>query len=110
MSYLGTGSPILVIVMIVCPRYTKVTMLILFHVLSALSSIVWTTVLIFKPSLNGFRTSYILIGTTLLSGTVLVISSHSGLLQACTSGLAYLVILAVGIGLAHARWKVPQED
>ena len=78
-------------------------MILLIHVLIALSSIVYTTYLFIFPVLSRFRVAYMLIGSTLITGTFLVISTHSNLLQACTTGLAYLGVVSFGIAVARKR-------
>ena len=65
-------------------------MIVLFHVLVALSSIVLSTYLFFRPSHTGLHVSYGLIGLTLASGTVLVVSQPVHILQTCISGVFYL--------------------
>jgi hypothetical protein len=78
-------------------------MIVLLHVAIALSSLAWTTRLYFRPSKNGFRAAYGLIAATLASGTYLVISTHSPLLSACTTGLIYLTAVAATIVLARSK-------
>ncbi len=73
-------------------------MIVLLHVVIALSSIVWTSRLYFRPSKNGFHVAYGLIAATLASGTYLAISTGSPLLSSCLSGLIYLGV--VGLLLA----------
>lgn len=78
-------------------------MIVLVHVMIALSSIVWTTRLYFRPSKNGFRGAYGLIACTLASGTYLVLTTHSPLLSSCMTGLIYLGIVLGGVAAAHRR-------
>jgi len=68
-------------------------MLILLHVVIALSSIAWTGYVFFAPSAGKLSVSYGLIAGTLASGTYLVIRTHSPLLQSCITGLVYLAIV-----------------
>lgn len=82
-------------------------MIVLLHVLIAFSSIAFTTYLYFRPSRRGFYAAYGLVATTLASGTYLVLSTHSPLLSACTSGLLYLGV--VGTELAIVRHKFQDE-
>jgi hypothetical protein len=78
-------------------------MIVLLHVLIALSSIAFTTYLYFRPSKGKFYASYGLIAATLASGTYLVVSSHSPLLSSCVTGLFYLGIVGVGVTAAYYR-------
>ena len=78
-------------------------MIILLHVGVALLSILYTTLLFFKPARHKFYPAYGLIGFTLASGTYLVVSTHAQVLGACMSGLIYLAGVSVGLAGAHHR-------
>ena len=78
-------------------------MLILLHVIIAITSLIATTVLAFFPSRRRMHMSYGLIIATLVSGTYLVISLHSPLLSSCVTGLVYLTVALSGVGVAHYR-------
>jgi hypothetical protein len=82
-------------------------MIVLAHVLIALTSIGFSTYAFFSPSYSKLKASYALVGLTLASGTYLVISTHSNMLQACMTGLFYLTI--VSAGLAGARYKLAKQ-
>lgn len=85
-------------------------MLLLLHVIIALSSIGYTTYLFISPSKSHFYTAYGLIGLTLASGTYLVISSHAPMLQSCMSGLIYIGVVLGGIVAAHHRLVSAKVD
>ena len=78
-------------------------MLVLIHVLIALTSIFYTTYAYFTPSKAKLYFSYVLVGLTLASGTYLVISTHSNMLSACETGLIYLGIVSYGLFLTHRK-------
>jgi hypothetical protein len=78
-------------------------MVLLTHIAIALSSILFATFLYVKPSKNRFYGSYALVALTLISGTYLVLSMHANLVQACTSGLVYLLIVSFGIAAARRK-------
>lgn len=78
-------------------------MIILIHVIIALSSIVATTALAFMPSKTKMKVSYTLIALTLISGTYLVVSMHSPLLSSCLTGLGYLAVALSGVGVGVYR-------
>lgn len=78
-------------------------MIVLVHVLIALSSLAFASYVFARPSLGRLRISYSLIGATLASGTYLVISTHSPLLQACLMGLVYLAIATTATLAAHKK-------
>jgi len=83
-------------------------MIVLLHVLVALTSIVYTSYLYFRPSKNKFYASYALVAATLASGTYLVVSTHAPLISACTTGLVYLVIVSSGVFAAHRKFATDQ--
>jgi predicted tellurium resistance membrane protein TerC len=78
-------------------------MLIVTHVVIALSSIVSSAVLLFRPSKRNFNITYALVALTLGTGTVLVIETHSSLTHSCIAGLVYLFVVLAGIIPAHYR-------
>jgi len=78
-------------------------MLLVTHLVIALSSLLCTTYVFFVPSKGKLIASYALIASTLASGTALVISTHSPMLQSCTSGLFYLAVVSFGVVGARHR-------
>jgi hypothetical protein len=83
-------------------------MALAFHIIIALSSIVYTTYLFIAPSRRKLYVNYGLVSLTLASGVYLVISTHARLVPSCTTGLVYLsVITASTLGtrskMAHAK-------
>lgn len=78
-------------------------MLVLLHVLIAISSLVYTTFLFVAPKRSRFFVSYALVATTIGSGTYLVVHTHAAMLQSCMTGLAYLGVVTLGIAAAHFR-------
>ncbi len=85
-------------------------MIIILHVLAALSSIGQATFLLFKPSAKGLHIAYGLVALTLVSGTFLVVSSHSALLSACLAGLAYLGGVSLALIIAGYRLAKQLQD
>lgn len=86
-------------------------MLILLHVLIALSSLVLTTANAAIPSRRRLHASYALIVATLVSGTYLVISLHAPMLHSCMMGLAYLGVAFTGVLITQYRLaKQPNQD
>ena len=80
-------------------------MVLLIHIIIALSSLLFSTYLYFRPTKTGFVTSYGLIVATLASGTYLVVSTQSHMLQACMSGLVYLGVVAFVILAARHKFE-----
>lgn len=88
-------------------RYT-VLMALIIHIIIALSSIAFTTLLFAAPSNVKFRLNYLLIGLTLTTGTYLVVSSNTAMLKACMSGLLYVSL--VTLGTIAARYKYARQQ
>ncbi len=87
-----------------CPkRWYNLLMLILFHIAMALSSLVYATHLLFKPTVTRLRVTYSLSALTLASGTYLVWLKPVHIVSACTSGLLYLGFTAMMITLARRK-------
>lgn len=66
-------------------------MIVLLHVLIAISSVAYSTYTFFAPAVTKMRINFVLVVATLASGTYLVAASHAGMLRACTTGLMYVV-------------------
>ncbi len=78
-------------------------MILILHIAIALISLGYTTYLFFKPSKTKLYVSYGLIVGTVASGTYLVITLHSHILQACLTGLFYIAIALSGTLAAQRR-------
>jgi hypothetical protein len=72
-------------------------MILPLHILIALASVVFTSYVFFVPSKLKLQISYALVGLTLASGTVLVVTSPAHMLQACVSGIVYVSVVSVAI-------------
>lgn len=78
-------------------------MIVLIHVLIALSSIGIASLTFFKPSVKRLLVSYGFIVATVASGSFLIITMSSDILRSCLSGLLYVTV-ASGITIAtHMR-------
>lgn len=78
-------------------------MLLVAHIVIALSSLVMTVFAYVSPSRRKQQVSYSLVGLTLASGTALVIASNSPILSSCLTGLAYLAIVMFGIFMSQRK-------
>ncbi len=78
-------------------------MVLVAHIVIALSSLAVATHLLFSPSQRKFRMSYGLVGLTLLTGITLVWMHPAHLAQACVSGLIYLSAVFAMMVAAHHR-------
>lgn len=85
-------------------------MLVLIHVLVAVSSILYTSYVWLTPAKSRFYISYLLIGLTLISGSWLVWSHSAALLPACSSGLLYLAAVSAALLSARHRWNRQQVN
>ena len=79
-------------------------MLLLAHIIIALVSIIFVTLLFFSPSDFKFKANYLLIGATLASGTYLVVDRGSHLLESCVMGLAYIGVVLSAIIAARRKF------
>jgi len=82
--------------------YNKL-MIVLLHVLIALSSIGIASVTFFKPSTKRLIVSYGFIVATVASGSYLIISMSSDILRSCLTGLFYLTVVSVVTIATHVR-------
>lgn len=83
-------------------------MLVLFHVLIALSSIVYAAYLLIWPSKSKLIAASSLVVLTIISGVGLVVSTHTPLLSVCTIGLLY--IGGMSFALALGRYKLVRQE
>lgn len=83
--------------------------MLVLHIIIAMASLVWATIAYVRPSGNKLRISYAFTGATLATGTLLVVMDHSVLVQACTSGLAYLAISLSATALTHRKLAVQTD-
>jgi hypothetical protein len=75
-------------------------MVLLTHILIALTSVALSTSLLFSPSHFRLYVSYGLITATFLSGTLLVLSTRQHMLETCLVGLAYSAFTLVATVVA----------
>ncbi|MET0979718.1 MAG: hypothetical protein ABWX90_00485 [Candidatus Saccharimonadales bacterium] len=78
-------------------------MILLTHIMIALSSVIYTTMLLVRPSQTKLLTSYVLVAATLASGIYLTVINPANMLRTCTTGLVYVVIVTAGIAIARKR-------
>lgn len=93
-----------------CHEYDILKLMILLtHILIALGSIAYSGLTLIRPSKHKIRVSYGFVAATLISGTYLVVSTHSPILSSCVTGLIYLAVVMSGILAAQAKLAA-QED
>jgi len=79
------------------------SLLLISHIIIALSGIVLTTALLFSPTKKKFQGTYLLLAGTIGTGTVLVILNSSHMLQNCVMGIAYTAFVVGGVVVAKKR-------
>jgi hypothetical protein len=81
-------------------------MILLTHIIIAISSVIYTSLLLLRPTQAKLSASYILVGATLASGIYLTAVNPASMLRTCTTGLVYVVIVTAGIALARRKLAV----
>lgn len=85
-------------------------MALIIHIIIALTSIAFTTLLFALPSRTKFRANYALIALTLTTGTYLVVSANAPILKSCMSGLVYVSLVTLGTIAARYKYARQQES
>lgn len=78
-------------------------MILIAHIVIALSSVVFASVLLARPSRKKFLVNYGFIAATIATGTYLIATMHVNMLSTCASGLTYLGVVAILSVLAERR-------
>lgn len=78
-------------------------MLLFIHILSALTSLLFSTFGLFSPSRTKLLTSYLFIASTTLTGVFLIIENNASLAHVCMSGLAYLAVVLAEVYVMRKR-------
>ena len=78
-------------------------MILIFHILVALSSLAYTGYVFLSPSKQKLYAAYTLVALTVGSGTILLIQNPGSMRQVCTTGLVYLGCVTISIIAAHYR-------
>ena len=84
-------------------------MMILIHVLIALSSIALSSITAVLPSKSKIYGSSVLVALTLATGTYLVVAMHAPMLRTCLTGLAYLAVALSGVIVGYRRLAAQRE-
>ena len=84
-------------------------MLLITHIIIAITSVAYTTLLLIRPTQTKLYTSYALVGATLASGIYLTVVNPASMLRTCTTGLVYVVIVTAGIALARKKLATTQQ-
>jgi hypothetical protein len=84
-------------------------MLLITHIIIAITSVAYTTLLLIRPTQTKLYTSYALVGATLASGIYLTVVNPASMLRTCTTGLVYVVIVTAGIALARKKLAITKQ-
>jgi hypothetical protein len=77
--------------------------MILFHIIVASLSLIFTGYVFFRPSTSKLHVAYGLVAMTLFTGFYLVLSKPAHLTQTCMEGLVYLGVVSFGIVSARNK-------
>lgn len=80
-------------------------MILILHIIIALSSVACTTILLISPSKNKLIISYLLVGATLASGIYLTVLNPAQMLRTCMAGLVYASLVTTGIMIAQSKLR-----
>jgi hypothetical protein len=80
--------------------------LLITHILVALSAIVESCVLYYKPSTKKFVFSIILSLATIITGIGLVVTTNTSIVSACISGLIFTGAITYLNVLAYRKYKL----
>ena len=78
-------------------------MILLFHILVALGSLLYTAYVFFAPSQSKLTVSYVLTALTVISGCYLILVEPAHLTEDCITGITYLVVMFVGIYITQRK-------
>ncbi len=85
-------------------------MILLLHIITALTSLALTSYTLIRPSKLKLNVSYGLVSLTLASGTYLVIATHSNLTPSCLAGLIYTSIVLGETSIAKHKLRRNNSD
>lgn len=83
-------------------------MILLVHILIALTSVFFSTYSIFAPSKKKININYVFLGGTWASGFLLVFQSQVSFGHLCLSGILYTGIVTLNILLAKRKLAVQE--
>lgn len=78
-------------------------MILATHIIIAISSLVFASILLVSPSRIKFYINYGFIAAVIASGTYLIVATGTNILHTCLTGLTYLAIVAALTALAGHR-------
>ena len=78
-------------------------MLLLTHIIIAISSLFVTTYAYMVPTQQVLRLSYVFVALTIASGTLLTVLYPAYAIRACVSGLVYTAVVMAGIAAVRRK-------
>lgn len=78
-------------------------MVLIIHIVVAILGLIQATALFFVPSEIKLKLTYFFIGSTLASGTFLIIDGKVSLVRACMSGIFYLSFASLLVYLSKLK-------
>lgn len=78
-------------------------MVLMLHILIALSSVVFSTLTIASPSAKKIKVNYVFLAATWISGSLLIFQSQVSFGHLCLSGILYTTLVASNIYLAKRK-------
>lgn len=81
-------------------------MLLIAHILIALSGLAAAGLALLKPSSAKINASYGLLASTIISGVLLIVIAHASILHTCISGLTFTALMYAGIAAASRKMAV----
>jgi hypothetical protein len=85
-------------------------MLLITHIIIALASVAAASAGFVRPSYRKLQSSYVLIGATLVSGTMLIIMTQASLLHGCAMGITYSAGVTYLTLLTHRKLAAASND
>lgn len=85
-------------------------MILITHIIIALSGLALTTYAYFRPSTVHLRAAYVTVGLTFVTGFYLVAMAPAHMLQACIEGVVYLGIASIGIVATRAKLAYTEAE
>ncbi|MDB5167584.1 MAG: hypothetical protein JWN26_729 [Candidatus Saccharibacteria bacterium] len=80
-------------------------MVILIHVIIALTSIVIASLAFLRPTMKKLLVSYGFIFATIATGSYLLVTIPSHILESCLTGLFYLTVVSMATIATHVRLR-----
>jgi hypothetical protein len=78
-------------------------MILIIHIIIAISSLLIATYLLIKPSQKAIYGSYSLIASTIITGTYIIVAMGASIVKTCLTGLIYLGVTLSITAYSHVK-------